>query len=80
VFVERASEEQTPMPARPGFARLLPLMMLTGLAASTVALLASARPVQAPQRQCRVTRCPTAARSISDDGGCSEVSGSRKWS
>ena len=68
------------MQVRSGFARLLPLMALTGLAAGSFALLASARPVQAPQRQCRVTRCPTAARSISDDGGCSEVSGSRKWS
>jgi hypothetical protein len=36
------------MQRRPGFARLLPLMALTGLAAGTLALLACARPVQAP--------------------------------
>ena len=36
------------MPSRPGFARLLPLLALTGLAAGTLALLASARPRQAP--------------------------------
>ena len=38
------------MEPRPGFARLLPLMALTGLAAGTIVLLVSARPVQAPQR------------------------------
>src|SRR5690349_15630399 len=36
------------MQRRPGFARLLPFLALTGLAAGTLALLASARPVQAP--------------------------------
>jgi len=36
------------MKSRPGFARLLPLMALSGLVAGTIALLASARPVQAP--------------------------------
>jgi hypothetical protein len=36
------------MQPRPGFARLLPLMALINPAAGTVALLASARPVQAP--------------------------------
>src|SRR5438067_5706298 len=35
---------------QPGFARLLPLLVLTGLAAGTITLLASARPVQAPAR------------------------------
>jgi Pentapeptide repeats (8 copies) len=36
------------MRTRPGFARLLPLMALAGLAAGTLALLSSARPVQVP--------------------------------
>src|SRR5437868_4974420 len=36
------------MRLRSGFARLLRLIALTGLAAGTIALLASARPVQAP--------------------------------
>jgi uncharacterized protein YjbI with pentapeptide repeats len=36
------------MRTRPGIARLLPLAALTGLAAGTIALLASARAVQAP--------------------------------
>src|SRR5436309_2109146 len=36
------------MRTRLGFARLLPLMALTGLAAGTLALLASAQAVQAP--------------------------------
>jgi hypothetical protein len=38
------------MRTRTGFARMLPLMALTGLAAGTIVLLASARPVQAPVR------------------------------
>jgi hypothetical protein len=47
--VRQASEtEKTSTRTRPGFALLLPLMALTGLAAGTIALLASARPVQAP--------------------------------
>jgi hypothetical protein len=37
------------MRSRTGFARLLPLLVLTGLVAGTAALLASARPVQAPE-------------------------------
>src|SRR5436309_513797 len=44
------------MRTRPGFARLLPLMALTGSAAGTVALLASARPVQAPTGPYRGSR------------------------
>jgi len=39
------------MHSRPGFARLLPLMALTGLAAGTRTLLASARPVQSPETE-----------------------------
>ena len=58
------------MRSRPGFARLLPLIALTGLAAGTIALLASARPVQAPQR--RITHL-THILPASDDGGCSGV-------
>jgi len=46
------------MPTRPGFARLLPLMAFTGLAAGTVALLASAQPVQAPERRIVSWRLP----------------------
>ena len=59
------------MRTRPGFARLLPLMALTGLAAGTIALLASARPVQAPPRHDRA-RHAVACRPASD-GGCSDV-------
>jgi uncharacterized protein YjbI with pentapeptide repeats len=44
------------MRPRPGFARLLPLMALTGLAAGTLALMASARPVQAPGPMVRMAR------------------------
>lgn len=44
------------MRIRSGFARLMPLLALTGLAAGTIALLASAQPVQAPARAARPTR------------------------
>ena len=44
---ERDPQEGTTR-SRPGFARLLPLAVLTGAAAGAIALLASARPVQAP--------------------------------
>jgi hypothetical protein len=40
-------QEECAMRTRPGFARLLPLPILAGLAAGTVALLVYARPVQA---------------------------------
>src|SRR6266516_297364 len=36
------------MRSRTGFARLLPLIFLTGMAARRIAVLVSARPVQAP--------------------------------
>jgi len=55
----------------PGFARLLPLLALTGLAAGTITLLASARPVLAPQR--RVLRL-THIRPVPCVGGCPGVS------
>src|SRR5947209_20430506 len=45
---EVTPEERTTMRTRSGFARLLPLMAFAGLAAGTIVLLASARPVQAP--------------------------------
>jgi hypothetical protein len=59
------------MQTRPGFARLLPLMALTGLAAGTVALLASARPMQAPPR--RHSPIVHAVFASHYDGGCSDV-------
>jgi hypothetical protein len=52
----------------PGFARLLPLTALTGLAAGTIALLSSTRTVQAPALQ----YLPPLIFSRLD-GGCSEV-------
>jgi hypothetical protein len=59
------------MQGRPGFARLLPLTVLTGPAAGTVALLASARPVQAPApRPPALTVC---LATVLNDGGCSDV-------
>src|SRR5947208_3246063 len=42
------------MRTRPGFARLLPLIALTGLAAGTIALLANARHVRVEAREARV--------------------------
>jgi hypothetical protein len=61
------------MQPRSGFARLRPLIMLAGLAAGTVALLACERPVQAPRRQGQVIRCIPVARSVPSDGGRSDV-------
>src|SRR5205823_698063 len=58
------------MQPRPGFARLLPLRSLTGLAAGTLALLPSARPVQAPAP---AHRCIATATPLRYDGGCSYV-------
>jgi hypothetical protein len=76
------------MRPRPGFARLLPLMALTGVAAGTLALLASARPAQAPEREPAVG-IYSPLLSI-DDRGCSDVAapvpshgiidaGARRW-
>jgi len=42
----KVRQEGARMRVRPGFARLLPLIVLTGLAAGTIALLASPRAVQ----------------------------------
>jgi hypothetical protein len=70
------------MRTRPGFARLLPLMALTGLAAGTVALLASAQPVQTPapswgpEANPGMFVPPHDALAARDDGGCSNVPGS----
>jgi hypothetical protein len=58
------------MRTRPGFARLLPLAVLTGLAAGTIALLSSARPTQAPAHPLRHLNL---ARVSRHDGGCSAV-------
>jgi hypothetical protein len=67
------------MQTRAGFARLMPLVALTGLAAGTIALLASARPVREPK--VGFERCPPScpkmidasdpvpARVIDDDDG-----------
>jgi hypothetical protein len=77
------------MQRRLGFARLLPLMVLSGLAAGTFALLASALPVQAPRQpptvitvnprgiplgDCRGAYSPAPAHGIVDaDGRCWEL-------
>ena len=58
------------MRLRSGFARLLPLMVLAGLAAGTIALLASALPVQAPPPALHITVNPRGVAS----GGCGDVS------
>jgi hypothetical protein len=59
------------MQRRRGFARLLPLTVLTGLAAGTVALLACERPEPRPPRPASLTYCFGA---VPDDGGCSDTS------
>lgn len=51
----------------PGFARLLPLLALTGLAAGTVALLTCERPQPRPPQPITVTV------PVPYDGGCSAV-------
>src|SRR5437868_1532036 len=64
--------QEATMQPRLGFARLMPLMALTGLAGGTMALLASARPVQSPEP----APPPLLVEKIafpSDDGGCSGV-------
>lgn len=58
------------MRARPGFARLLPLLALTGLAAGTITLLASARPVHAPNPPTVIRLNPWGIAG----GGCCAVS------
>jgi hypothetical protein len=60
------------MKSRPGFARLLPLIALTGPAAGTLALLACERPEPWPPapRPPSLTQC---LATVPVDGGCSEV-------
>jgi hypothetical protein len=68
------------MQPRPGFARLLPFTVLAGLVAGTLALLASARPVQAPEPE-RVVFFACRESSLTQDflaagarnGGCSDA-------
>jgi hypothetical protein len=61
------------MHARSGFARLLPLLAFTGLTAGTLALLASAGPVQAPMTVVMGRPFAVEPSNVGQDGGCSDV-------